>query len=153
MLGHVGAVKDQRVVAGAAVDGVAAVARIPGEAVIAGTKRRRVAAATSVDLIVTGPADEHVIAVTTPQHIITHTTIEHVGPGSSGERVITGATVDGDDIIGEGALALVDANLIVARAGLDVDCPKRAPVEAEIDRAVLVHVHIQHVGLPWVQPQ
>ncbi len=151
MLTHVGAVKYQRVVARAAVDGVAAVSRIPGESVIAGTQRRRVANATSVDLIITGSPDELIIAVTTPQHIITHTTIEHVGLGSSSERVTTGSTGDGDDIIGEGALALVDANLIVARASLDVDCAERAPIEAEVDRPVVTHVHIQRVGLPWLQ--
>ena len=90
VLGHVGAVEHQRVVAGAAVDGVAAVSRIPGEAVIAGTKRRRVATATSVDLIVTGPPDEHVITVTTAQDIITRTPIE----GQRGEACQTVAPRD-----------------------------------------------------------
>ncbi|HXD64975.1 MAG TPA: hypothetical protein VNV17_10180, partial [Solirubrobacteraceae bacterium] len=122
-----------------------------GEAVIAGTERRRVATATSVDLIITGPPDEHIITVTTAQDIITRTPIEYVGPGSAGQRVVAGAALEGDDVVGERALALVDANLIIARAALDVDGAERAPIEAEVDRPVVTHVHVQRVGLPWLQ--
>ena len=52
MLGHVGAVEQHRVVAGLSFEGVAAVAGIPDEGVVAGTEERAVVAAVAVDRVV-----------------------------------------------------------------------------------------------------
>jgi hypothetical protein len=76
VLAGVVAVEHQGVVAGVAVDGVAGVAGIPAEAVIATSKRRAVLATAAVDLVVTGAAGEHVVAIAAARNIITRTTID-----------------------------------------------------------------------------
>ena len=58
LLGDVGAVEQQRVVAGLALDGVAAVAGVPDERVVAGAQQGRVVAAAAVDQVVALAADD-----------------------------------------------------------------------------------------------
>ena len=101
MLGGVGAVEVQDVLAALALDGVAAVARIPLEVVGAAAQLRGVGAEVAVDEVVAGAADEHVIAVAT------------------GERVVAGAAVDREPAQRRDAVAAGDH--VVAGAGLHVD--------------------------------
>ena len=58
----VGAVEEHRVEAVLALDGVAAVARVPDEGVVAGAHQRHVVAAAAVDEVVPLAADEDVVA-------------------------------------------------------------------------------------------
>ena len=128
LLADVGAVEVERVAAALAVDGVAAVARVPLEAVVAGAQRRRVGADVAVDEVVAGAADEG------------------LGAGAADQRVVAGAAVDGHGLVGERAAALVDADLVVAAAGLDVDRGEGGAVEAEVGGAVLADVRLQRAG-------
>ena len=57
------AVEQQRIVAGLALDGVAAIARIPDEGVVAGAELGDVVAATAVDEVIALAALDDVIAV------------------------------------------------------------------------------------------
>ncbi len=63
LLGDVGAVEEHRVVAGLALDGVAAVAGVPDEGVVAGAHQGHVVAAAADDEVVALAADEDVVAV------------------------------------------------------------------------------------------
>ena len=63
VLVDVGAVEQQRVVARAAVDGVAAVAGVPDEGVVARAERGHVVAAPADDGVVAGAAGDGVVAV------------------------------------------------------------------------------------------
>src|SRR5262249_41611925 len=63
VFGRVGAVEAHRVVAVPALDGVAAVARVPHECVIARPHPRHVAAAAAVDQVVAVAAGDGVVAV------------------------------------------------------------------------------------------
>ena len=76
-LGDVGAVEEHRVGAGLALDGVAAVARIPDERVVAGTQERQVVAAVAVDRVVAVAAEQRLDAP------------------AAGDRVVSGAAVEG----------------------------------------------------------
>ena len=78
VLGDVRAVEQQRVGAGLALDGVAAVARVPLERVVAGAEERGVVALVAVDEVVAVAAEQHVGAV------------------AADDRVVAGAAVDGD---------------------------------------------------------
>ena len=78
VLADVGAVEDQRVGAGLALDGVAAVARIPDERVVAVAEQRHVVAAAADDGVVAVAADERVVAL------------------AAGDGVVAGAAVDGE---------------------------------------------------------
>jgi len=76
VLGDGCAVEAHGVVAGLAFDGVAAVARIPDEGVVACAQKREVVACVAVDRVVPGAAEQL------------------LGPGASGESVVSLATVD-----------------------------------------------------------
>ena len=133
LLGDVGAVEDHRVGAALALDGVAAVARIPRERVVAGAQERDVAAPVSVDRVVPRAADQRLCS------------------GASGERVVSDSAVDRRrDGVGEDAVALVDAHGVVAAAGVDVDLRDVRPVEAEDGRAV-TDVDLERAGLAGLQ--
>ena len=133
LLGDVGAVEDHRVGAALAFHGVAAVARIPREAVVAGPQERGVAASVSVDRVLTRASDQR------------------LGSGASGERVVPDSAVDRRrNGVGEDAVALVDAHGVVAAAGVDVDLRDVRPVEAEDGRAV-TDVDLESAGLAGLQ--
>ena len=76
VLGDVGAVEQQRVDAGLALDGVVAVARIPDEHIVAGAQEGDVVAAA---------ADDEIVAVAAEQH---------VGALAAEDGVVAGAAVD-----------------------------------------------------------
>ena len=78
VLGDVGAVEHQRVGAGLALDGVAAVARVPDERVVAGAEQGHVVAAAAVDDVVAVAAEQRVVAL------------------AADDGVVAGAAVDGE---------------------------------------------------------
>ena len=78
VLVDVGAVEQQRVGAGLALDGVAAVARIPLEHVVARAEQGGVVALVAVDEVVAVAAEQGVVAV------------------AAEDRVVAGAAVDGE---------------------------------------------------------
>src|SRR5205814_5589344 len=92
-LADVGAVEQQRVGAGAALDGVAAVTWIPDEGVVAGAEVGRVVAA---------PADDDVVAVAADQRVIAVAAGDGVVAGAAVEREVNEAgqpIAGGDDVI------------------------------------------------------
>ena len=99
VLGDVGAVEQQRVGAGLALDDVAAVAGVPDERVVAGAEQGHVVAAA---------ADHGVVAVAADQH---------VGALAADDGVVAGAAVDGepDDTGRQGGRV----DRVVAAAGID----------------------------------
>ena len=126
MLGCVRAVELKDVLAALTFDGVAAVAGIPDERVVAGAHQGGVGPAPAVDHVIPGTADQRVVAV------------------ASDQRVIAGAAVDGHVAeLGPGG----DPDLVVAAAGLHVDRTERAAIEREVDRAVLADVELDDVGI------
>ena len=110
------------------VDGVAAVARIPLEAVGSEPQRCLVRADVAVDEVVAGAADEG------------------LGPGAADQRVVAAAAVHGHVLVRERTAALVDADVVVAAAGLDVDGGEGRPVEAELCAAVSADVRLERAG-------
>ena len=111
----VGAVELQGVLAALALDAVAAVARVPLEGVVAGAQLGAVGADVAVDEVVAGAADEGLGAV------------------AARERVVAGAAVDGDVL--EGHSHVLDADGVVAAAGVDRDRGERGAVEGRrVDR-------------------
>src|SRR5262249_45520572 len=67
----VAAVEDHLVGAGPALDGVAGVARVPHERVVARSQRHRVSAAAAGDGVVTVTTDEQVVAVAAGDGVVT----------------------------------------------------------------------------------
>ena len=125
---YVGAVEVELVATALAVDGVAAVARVPLEAVGARAQRCLVRADVAVGEVVAGAADEG------------------LGAGAADQRVVAGAAVHGHVLVRERTAALVDADVVVAAAGLDVDGGEGRPVEAELGAAVRADVRLKRAG-------
>ena len=124
-LADVGAVEVQRVVAGLALDGVAAVAGVPLEA----CRSPPPSSATSAPWL---PSTKSSPAPPS----------ELLGAGAADQRVVAGAAVDRDGLVEEGA-ASIDADLVVAAAGCDVDRGEGAAVEREVGRAVDADVDVE----------
>src|SRR5262249_14862937 len=104
-----------RVGAGLAFDRVAAVAGIPDEVVVSSAQLCDVAAAVAVDGVVSGPAAQRLVSF------------------AAGDRVVSVSTVQRRwGAVGEGAVALVEADEIVARAGLDDDVRDGCLFEAQV---------------------
>ena len=99
VLGDVGAVEQQRVGAGLALDDVAAVARVPDEGVVAVAEQGHVVAAAADHGVVAVAADQQVVAL------------------AAGDGVVAGAAVDGetDDARRQGGRV----DRVVAVAGID----------------------------------
>ena len=66
--------------------------------------------------------------------------------GAADQRVVAGAAVDGHVLVCERPAALVDADVVVAGAGLDVDRGEGAAVEAEVGGAVRADVDLERAG-------
>ena len=126
----VGAVEEHRVDAVLALDGVAAVARVPDERVVAGTEEGDVAAAVAVDRVVAVAAEQRLVA------------------RAAGDRVVSVSTVDRRrDRVGEDAVALVDVHEVVARSGVHLDRGDVLAVEPEVvPCAVVADVDLELVG-------
>src|SRR5262249_28964521 len=101
LLGDVGAVEQHGVSAGLALDGVAAVARVPLEHVVAGAHLGQVVAVVAVDDIVAVAAVEGVVALATedgvPAGPAVHGELDHgAGQGGGGHGVVAAQGVDGE---------------------------------------------------------
>ena len=96
LLGRVRAVEVEYILAGTAFDDIAAVAGIPLEVVVAGAEECRVGADVAVDEVVALAAEEG------------------LGAAAADQRVVAVTAVERDRLVGEGAAALIDANLVVA---------------------------------------
>ena len=134
MLCRGGAVEDHRVGAGLAFDGVAAIARIPHERVVARAQLREVVAPVAVD---------RVVAVAAAQ--LLH-------PGAAGEIVVSVSAVERRrDAVGEDTVALVDAHEVVTGAAVDDDPRDELALDAEIGRAVVADVDLEDVRSAGLQ--
>jgi len=132
----VGAVEEHRVGAVAALDGVAAVAWIPDEGVVAGAHEGDVGATVAVDRVVPGAAGEHLAAL------------------AAGDRVVPVASVDRRrDRVGERAVAVVDAHDVVAGACFDGNARDAVAVEAEVGRAVGTGVDLDDRAVAGAQAE
>ena len=94
-----GALEDERVEAGIALDGIAAVARIPQEDVVAGAEEGGIGAAIAVDGVVARAAHQDVVMV------------------AADDRVVAGAAVDRH----AGGEAIADDDEVVAATGIEDD--------------------------------
>ena len=72
--------------------------------------------------------------------------ISVLAAGAAVQRVVAGAAVEGDRLVGERAVALVDPDLVVAAARLHDDRGERRAVEREVDGAVVGHVDLQRAA-------
>ena len=99
VLGDVGAVEHQRIGAGLAFDGVAAVAGVPDEGVVAVAEQGHVVAAAADDDVVAVAADQHVVAL------------------AAGDGVVAGTAIDGEADDACRQVGRVDG--VVAGAGID----------------------------------
>ena len=130
LLGGCRAVEQHRVGSGPTEDGVAAVARIPDERVVAGSQDRQVVASIAVD---------DVVPVTAEQQLRS---------GASGEAVVSVAAVDRRrDAVREGAVRVVDPHEIVAASGVDVDLPDVLARDLAVGLAVVAEVDLEDAGL------
>src|SRR5215207_9777600 len=86
VLAYIGAVEHQRVGAGLALDRVAAVARIPDEAVVTGAQQRHVVATPTGNCVVTVTAEQHIVALAARDGVVTSPTIDGERNDTSGER-------------------------------------------------------------------
>ena len=133
-LGGVGAVEQHRVGAGPASDGVAAVARIPDEGVVAGAQERQVVTPVPVDRVVPEAAEQQLRS------------------GASGEVVVSVPAVERRrDAVGEGAVGLVDPHEVVAAAGVDGDPLDALAPDLELGLAVVAEVDLENAGLAGLQ--
>src|SRR4029079_2903841 len=112
-LGNAGILELQRVEASLAVNGVAAIARVPDEHVVTRAKQCRLAPAAAVDDIIAGAADDLVIAVAAVEREVDLTGVEL----RCIDRVVTGAAVDDQRVVER--LGAVDGDL--RREALDHD--------------------------------
>lgn len=125
------AVEVERVVAGLALDGVAGVARIPLEVVVAGAQLRRVGAEVAVDVVVAASAEQRVGAVGAAEVVVALAAVER----QRGQRA---DAVDGRELVG--AAEALDAERLdrdvvdhAGRAGVRGD---RAAVAGNADLVV-----------------
>ena len=128
LLAGVGGVEVELVAAALPLDGVAGVAGIPLEAIVAGAELRLIGAEVAVSEVVPGAAEER------------------VRPGAADQRVVAVAAVEREGLVGEGAAALVDADIVVAATGCDDDRGEGAAVEAEVGRPVRAKVGLECGG-------
>ncbi len=115
ILGNVGAVEHQRIGAGAAIDHVAAVTRIPDEGIVAGAELRGVVAFTTVDEVVAVAADQLVGAVAAGDGVVAGTAIDGEADDCSREKrrtdvVVAGTRADGQHVVG--GFRTIDVHLL-----------------------------------------
>ena len=118
-----------------AVDRVVAVARIPLDDVGAGAQPHRVGADVAVGEVVPGAADHD------------------LGPGGADQPVGAVAAVEREHLVVDDAAEVLDADLVVAAAGVDVDRGERAAVEQQVRRAVGADVGLEDVRRAGTQAQ
>ena len=113
-LAHACTVEDERVVSRLSFDLVAAIARIPREAVVTGAEEGLVGALVPVDLVVAGSAEERLHPCAAEEIVV-------VVPAAEGGRLG----------VGEDPVRVVDAETVVPIVGLDRDPRERVPSEGE----------------------
>ena len=125
-LGDTGAVEVERVGAALALDDVAAVARVPAEAVGAGAQDAGVVAAVAVDGVVPAAAVERLDAV------------------AAVDGVVAARREDRERLVGDRAVDLVDTEAVVTREQ-DLDRVERRAVDAVVGGAVVAEVDLEGV--------
>src|SRR4051794_28518520 len=138
VLADVRAVELQRVVAGLAFDGVAAVAGVPLEGVGAGAELRGVGADVAVDVVVAGPAEQGVGAVAAGDRVIAVAAVD----GEVGQRadaVLAGDRVGAAQSLNE---ELLDAGVVDRLCGGREDADRVAEVAGEADGVVGVRPRV-----------
>ena len=78
---------------------------------------------------------------------------ERLGAAGADQRVVAVAAVERDRLVGEGAAALIDADLVVAASRVDCDRRERAAIEAEVGGAVFADVELKNVRCARLKPQ
>src|SRR5262249_23600812 len=150
----VGAIEHERIRAGLALDRVAAIARIPGERVVAVAEQGRIVAAAAGHNVVAVAAEQDVVALTSDDGVIAGAAVERDrriadGQRRRGERIVAGAPRDDQRVgrlrAGDGdylrqagdrqraALALHRDDVIVF-GGVDGDAVRRAVAHAAAGR-------------------
>ena len=99
------AVEEHRVDAGLALDGVAAVARVPDEGVVAGAEEGDVVAPVAVDEVVAVAADEHVVAAAAEDRVVAGAAVDRQldhagGQGGRVDEVGPAERVDDERVVG-----------------------------------------------------
>src|SRR4051794_8217493 len=138
VLADVRAVELQRVVAGLALDGVAAVAGVPLEGVGAGAELGGVGADVAVDVVVAGPAEQGVGAVAAGDRVIAVAAVDRE-VGQRADAVLAGDRVGAAQSLDEELLdGLVVQGLPAGREGRD----RVAEVAGEADGVVGVRPRV-----------
>ena len=135
LLADVGAEEVEQVDAPLTLDGVAVVAGVPGEAVVAVT------------------AQYPVVAVAAGHDVIALAAEERLRSRAAEQRVGSVAAVDRQRLVRERAVAQIDANLVIASTGLDVDRGERAAIEAEVGGAVRADVDLERARRAELKPE
>ena len=132
------AVELERVVAGLAVHGLAAVARVPDHQVVAVAAQVRIDAGAAGQRVRAGAADERVVAGAAVQDVVAGAARERLAAGAAGDRVVAVAAVEHRHVrVGEDAVDVRDEDRVVAGAALDEDRREgRARERAAHDGAV-----------------
>ena len=139
--------------AGLALDDVAAVARVPGEAILARAQERHVGALVAVGGVVAVAADQRLGAAAADEIVVAVTAVERVGAAAD-ERVIAALAVElRGRRGGERAVGLVDAHAVVAASGVDADAAEAVARDPEIGRAVIADVHLEDLPIGGALPQ
>ena len=167
VLGDVGAEEQQRVGAVLAFDGVAAVARVPVEHVVAGAEQRDVVAVVAEDEVVAVAAEQRVVALAAEDGVVAGAAVDgqldDAGrQGRGGDGVVAAQRVDDERVVGPFAAGDVD------RAGrptteTEVPAPNTSMMSAPLravddhrvglrrrrrpaERAGEIDVDLRHVG-------
>ena len=132
-----------------ALDDVAAVARVPGEAVVARAQQRHVGALVAVDGVVPVPADQRLGTGATDEIVVAVAAVERVASAAD-ERVIAALAVElRGRRGGKRAVGLVDAHAVVAASGVDADAAEPVARDPELGGAVIADVDFERSADRW----
>ena len=139
--------------AGLALDDVAAVARVPGEAVVARAQERHVGTLVAVGDVVAVAADQGLGAAATDEIVVAVTAVERLGAAAD-QRVVAALAVDlrgrGG---GERAVGLVDAQAIVAASAVDADAADVVARDPEVGGPVVADVDFEDLPVRGALPE
>ena len=130
-----------------ALDDIAAIAGIPGEAVVARAQVRHVGALVAVGDVVAVAADQGLGAAAADEIVVAVAAVERVRAAAD-ERVVAALAVDlRGRRGGERAVGLVDANAIVAASCVDADTAEALARDADVGGTVIADVHLQDLPI------
>ena len=136
----VGAVEDHRVGAVLALDGVAAVARVPDERVVAGTEEGDVVAAVAVDRVVAVAAEQRLVARAAGDRVVSVSTVDRrrrcvsvKTPLLSSMRTKSSPDAASTSIVGD-VLAVEPEGVLAVVADVDLELVGTAGLQAKRDR-------------------